>query len=151
MKYEEIELAIAEMFGFRQNIIVPNCYITLGTAADHECDLLIIKQSGYACEVEIKVSISDLKADFKKKHNHENELLRELYYAFPTEMYEEAKQYVPEMAGIIIVSKHFNNKISAFISKPAVAKKSRKLTDVEKLRFARLGAMRVWKLKGKLI
>lgn len=60
----EMEVAIAEMFGIRTHIIVPN--ISWGLRGMHEMDLAIIFRSGYLKEIEIKRSIQDLKADFKK-------------------------------------------------------------------------------------
>ena len=57
----EIEIAIAKHFNTRVNLIVPNIYWGLGF--DYELDLIIVTQSHYAWEVEIKTSISDLKAE----------------------------------------------------------------------------------------
>ena len=34
---------------------------------NHECDMLIVSKNHYLTEVEIKISLSDLKADFKKR------------------------------------------------------------------------------------
>ena len=149
MTYIDIELAIVNYFGIRQNIIVPNCYITFGTSKDHECDLLIIKRSGYAFEVEIKVSKADLKADLKKKHSHEDERLKNLYYAMPKNLYEECKDLIPINAGAISINQ-FDNDFFASIERFAPNKKCRKLTDIEQLKFARLGVMRVWGLKNQL-
>ena len=53
----EMEVAIAAYFGFRQNIIVPN--ISWGFM-NHEADMFIVRKSGYAIEIEIKRSKSDL-------------------------------------------------------------------------------------------
>jgi len=91
ISYLDIELAIANHYGIRQHIIVPNYYINFGTSIDHECDLIIIKRSGYAEEIEIKMSKSDFMADFKKKHIHTDERLQYLYYAMPIDVYELCK------------------------------------------------------------
>lgn len=61
----DIEIAIAKMFNYRMNVIVPN--VSWGLGLRCECDLLIVSQRRYATEIEIKVSKSDIKAD-KKKH-----------------------------------------------------------------------------------
>ena len=45
-------------FNYRANLIVPNISWGLGL---HECDLLVLTSSGYATEIEIKVSKADLK------------------------------------------------------------------------------------------
>ena len=54
----EIEEAVARKFGVRTNIIVPN--VSWGLPGMHECDLFIIKMSGYGVEVEIKISKADI-------------------------------------------------------------------------------------------
>ena len=78
----EMEVAIAKYFGIRTHIVVPN--VSWGFF-NHECDLFLIRKSGYGFEVEIKRSKSDMMADFKKKHSHGDRRNRivQLYYAFP--------------------------------------------------------------------
>lgn len=96
----EIEVAIAKYFGVRKNIIVPN--ISWGFLT-HEADLFIVRKSGYAVEVEIKISRADLINDFKKKHTHNDKQNRisEFYYAMPKDLYLKCKDLIPENAGII--------------------------------------------------
>ena len=77
---------------------------------NHECDILIVTKNHYLTEVEIKISLSDLKADFKKEHQHKDENIKNFYYAFPEEMKEKAIELIPEGAGILIaVKKHLNS------------------------------------------
>lgn len=106
LSYLDIELAVVKLYGIRQHIIVPNCFINFNTSKPHECDLLIIKKSGYADEVEIKMSRSDLKADFKKAHGHISSKLKHLYYAMSTDLYEACKDLIPDHAGVITVSNY---------------------------------------------
>ena len=148
LSYLDIELAIAKHYDTRHHIIVPNCYINFGTSADHECDLLIIKKSGYAEEVEIKMSKNDLKADFKKKHGHIDERLQHLYYAMPVELYEQCKELIPEYAGVFTITKYEDRGFLRCV-KSAPKKQCRKLTTEEQLKIARLGVMRIWNLKQK--
>jgi len=148
LSYLDIELAIAKHYDTRQHIIVPNCYINFGTSADHECDLIIIKRSGYAEEIEIKMSKSDLKADFKKKHGHIDERLQHLYYAMPVELYEQCKELIPEYAGVFTITKYEDRGFARCV-KSAPKKQCRKLTTEEQLKIARLGVMRIWNLKQK--
>jgi hypothetical protein len=148
LSYFDIELAIAKHYDTRQHIIVPNCYINFGTSADHECDLIIIKRSGYAEEIEIKMSKSDLKADFKKKHGHVGERLQHLYYAMPVELYEQCKELIPEYAGVFTITKYEDRGFARCV-KSAPKKQCRKLTTDEQLKIARLGVMRIWNLKQK--
>lgn len=151
INYIDIELAITNYFNTRHHIIVPNCYIELGTSNDHECDLLIIKKSGYAVEVEIKMSLNDVKADLKKKHFHDNEKIKELYFALPESIYDQAIEFIPEKAGIILIRQYNDNVIARIKRNPIINKNSRKLTLEEQLKFARLGTMRIWNLKKKLL
>jgi len=148
----EMEVAIVTLFGIRENIIVPN--ISWGFYI-HEIDLFLINKSGYVKEIEIKRSKSDLIADFTKKHHHvdKQNRINELYYAMPVELYETCKHYIPENAGIITCNRYDNDsKIYARIIRHAKKiKNSRKLTIEEQLQIARLGTMRIWSLKNKII
>ena len=111
-------------------------------------------KSDYLIEVEIKISISDFRADFKKKHYHDCSEVNALYYALPKELYEKHKEEVNEScdkvgAGIILISKrNFPNGHSycyletcAFAKKPKL-RKAKPLTVYQKLKFARLGCLR---------
>ena len=150
----EMEIAIAKMFGIRRNIIVPNISWGLGI---HECDLLVLRNSGYAVEVEIKRSIYDLKKDFEKRHGHidyKNRIV-EFYYAFPEEMYEKCKELIPENAGIILCKSYFDYKKrfkpKAYIKKKGKRNsKAKKMTQKEQQQIVRLGALRIWTLKEKI-
>jgi hypothetical protein len=141
----EIEVKVASHFNYRQNIIVPN--VSWGVNL-HECDLLIIRKSGYGIEVEIKVTKSDLKADAKKPHEHTDRMdrLSELYFAIPDYM-KNCVEYIPERAGILLVSKHDGYFGLSMLRSPQINKNRRKFTDSEMLKVAHLGTMRIWNLK----
>lgn len=76
----QVETIIANHYGIRKNIIVTNVDWGL---LNHEADLLIMNESGYLTEVEIKRSFSDFKADFKKSHHHDDVKISAFYYAVP--------------------------------------------------------------------
>jgi len=147
-----MELAIAKYFGYRQHIIVPN--ISWGFF-NHECDLFLIRKSGYGFEVEIKRSKSDMLADFKKRHNHEDRANRivQLYYAFPEELTQKVIDLVPPECGIIEVGyDEWSGKARAHMVRDAKRRKgARPLTQKEQLQIARLGTLRIWTLKQKII
>lgn len=152
----EMELAIAKYFKVRLHIIVPR--LSYGFDWIHECDLFFIQRNGYAFEVEIKRSKSDLLADFNKGHNHKDKKnrIRELYYAIPINLYESCKDIIPKDAGILVCEKWLHDDGKIIISvytkrQPVKVKNARKLTLEEQLVVARLGTMRIWKLKEKLI
>ena len=62
----EMEIAVMRWLGIRQNLVVPN--VSWGLL-NYEADVVSLTPSGYATEVEIKVSKADLLADFKKGHS----------------------------------------------------------------------------------
>lgn len=146
----EMEVTLASYFDYRVNLIVPNAHWGMGNM--HECDLLIMSQSGYLTEVEIKVSKPDLKADAKKVHGHRSTRIKRLFFALPHYL-EDAIEFVPERAGIIIVSPkddHSWGPRCKVIRKPVTNKVAQKVSAEERYKIARLGAIRIWKLKRKL-
>lgn len=149
----EMETSIMKLFGIRENIIVPN--ISWGFDGIHEIDLFVLRKSGLAIEIEIKRTISDLKADFKKKHNHESSRITKLYYAIPKELLEKSISLIPEDAGIIVcyrLNDDERNIARASIHREAkIRKNSRKLTSEEQFKIARLGCMRIFNLKNNII
>ena len=77
--------------------VIPNC-----TALGHECDVLVIQKTNYATEIELKATLSDLKADKKKRHEHKSPFIRQLYFGLHDSIsLEDAEKHVPEHAGII--------------------------------------------------
>lgn len=146
----DIELAVANWLGIlpshggmgsNRNILVPNfkgMYL-------HECDLLLVSGAGWVTEIEIKVSVSDLRADKKKWHEHYSPLIRHLFFAMPSTM-ESNISDVPMHAGVLLIE---NGKCCE-IRRPTANKSARKLTDKEILHIGRIAAMRIWTLKRKL-
>jgi len=150
----EMEIGIAKMFGIRRNVIVPNISWGLGL---HECDLLVLRTSGYAVEVEIKRTVYDFRKDFEKIHGHYDRQNRivEFYYAFPENIYEKCKDLVPKEAGIILCKSYVDYKkrfkVKAYVKKKAKRNtKARKMNQKEQQQIIRLGALRIWTLKEKI-
>lgn len=152
MKTEEVEYCIARYFDPRRNIVVPNVWWGMGL--NHECDLMVLTQTGYAYEVEIKISKADLKRDQKKKHGHKEDkhysngqqILRKLYFAIPHDL-ESYINLIPERAGILSVGgKHFVKKIREAQTNP----NAKQLTPDQIQKLAHLGTMRIWPLKREL-
>jgi len=140
-----MEVAIAQYFNYRTNLIVPN--ISWGLYI-HECDLLIITPSGYAYEVEIKTNKHDLIRDQQKHHKHDCRKIKKLYFAIP-ECLQNYIDCIPEKAGIIIV-KYNNYKWTCYKIREAQINYNYKFSDKERFQVARLGAMRIWDLKDNL-
>ena len=141
----EMEILLAARFNPRVNTIVPN--ISWGMFI-HECDLLIVRQSGYAVEVEIKISKADLIKDTLKRHGHYSDKINYLYFAIPDYL-QDYIAHIPERAGIIVVETQYTHLRTKEIRKPTKTG-SYKFTDKERLKVARLGCMRIWGLKQKI-
>jgi hypothetical protein len=152
---DEIECAVAKFYGVRQNIIVPNVSWGFGYLG-HECDMLIVSGSGYATEIEIKISKSDLKRDLSKGHNHKSDLIKSLFYAVPIELFECAVEFLPKDVGIMTIEMIYPLQFIPFtkttIARPCTRKdRFRKITERELMQLMRLGCMRIFTLKEKII
>ena len=147
MTTADIEIAVAQYFGAKgmnnRNIIIPNFK---GFWNDYEMDMLIVTPARYCYEVEIKTSIADLKADFKKRHFHDSDKIKYFYYAVPDEIYYST--YMPGMfenAGLFSIR---NEKAYLMVTPKAL--NNYKLTDKEYLHLGRILTHRLWKAKEKL-
>lgn len=154
---EEVAMAITRpgsVFPWRRYVVVPN--VSWGLV-HWEADLIALAPSGYMYEVEIKVSHSDLKADFDKpKHrrgmdDHAWRKLRGFYYAMPAALYAlaiEKHTPIPEYAGIITVAprdSHPRPRLSCRVERhPTLNRHAAKLGAHDMYQLARLGVMRYW-------
>ena len=159
MTTPEMEKLIYTYFESRSLAIVPKVTKNNGwldTEADpmiwknivnHECDMLIVTKNRYLTEVEIKISLSDLKADFKKKHQHKDKNIKNFYYAFPEEMKEKALKLIPKEYGILIAVKKEcgipYRKIECY-RKPKINKEAKPINDIVLSKIYRLGYLRYW-------
>ena len=146
MNYEtckEIELAIAKSFGIRKLLMVPN--VSWGLLP-YEADILILTAAGYLWEVEIKVSRSDLLRDGDKRHHHDSDKIRQLWFAIPAKL-ERCVELIPQRAGVLVIG---NTGLVKELKPPTPNPSARKLSDDERFQFARLGALRVWSLKERI-
>ena len=143
-----MEVAVANLIGYRTHTIVPN--VSWGLGLNHECDMLVLDQKGRFTEVEIKISRSDLRADFKKKHGHQSKFISRLVYAVPEEMKDYALELIPLTAGLIYVHHYdWNGKIQCYARWERLCRHdTTKKPDQKTLnRFYHLGCMRIWSLK----
>ena len=154
----EIEVALAEhdYFSYVKNVVAFN---VLGETSKlplwHECDMLVLRPSGYLIEVEIKRSWSDFLADFHKKHHHgcgdQQSLVKELWFCVPEGCLEDAKAKLEEAgqpySGIVTYDEELKLKLHGGY----LLSNYRKLTIEEQFQVARFGAMRCVKLRKKLL
>lgn len=153
----ELEIAVMQKLGVRQNIIVPN--VSWGIAGLHECDILSLSPSGYATEIEIKVSKSDLLMDRHKMHGHIHNHIKYLFFAVPLHLQAVALENIPDRAGLVVVEKKLvhgihgrNFRYQTNTVKPPVPNKNCwKWTEKERFQLTRLGTMRILRLNKNLI
>jgi hypothetical protein len=156
----DIEIAIMRKFNFRQNLIVTGV-TDMNFLVPFETDVLLLTKSGYAHGFEIKVSKSDLKADFKKKQHAQMDVFKngksgfERYfgkfkyfsYAVPKELEEEALKQIPSFCGLYVCS--VTDYGVTYLIEARSPKKlfPYKWSDKMMFEVARLGAMRAYNLK----
>ncbi len=142
-----IELAVANLINYRVNTIVPNVswgFMDMG----HEADLLVLDKNQKLTEIEIKISLQDLKADFKKRHNHFTKYITRLVYAIPIEMLEKSLGIIPKDSNIgIIVVKWVDSRYVAEWYRNCRHKLTYGIGDNAALQLMNLGCMRIWTLK----
>lgn len=149
-----IEVAVANLLNYRVYTIVPN--VSYGLYLNHECDMLALDKNDRFTEIEIKISASDLKADFSKRHGHKSKYISRLIYAMPMWMCEKYEHLIPKHCGIISVSKV--ELVSSYITehhqyeahhwRMVKHDKSKAKPDDKIIRkFMELGCMRIWSLK----
>lgn len=141
---DEIEIAVARFFNSRVCTIVPN--VSWGLGLNYEADMVVLMSSGYAYEVEIKTSKSDIKADLKKCHGHNSRLFRRLYFAVPDYLANDGN--IPQKAGIISVYRDdFGGNQCKIIRQPTINKIAIKFSPEKREKLLHLGCMRIWSLK----
>ena len=159
LNIKQIEYALYTSGIFDRNtyIMVPN--ISYGLLS-YEADFVAMSKTGYLTEVEIKRSFYDFKADFKKRHLHDDILVTYFYYCVPVGILDKVKaflqdRYVSRMkmpalltydeTGHIEKVPNFGY-IMAFKHPYA-----RKLYLEEQVKFARLGCFRYWSIQEKTV
>lgn len=157
----EIELALADKFDWKRNIVTFNINGWSGKLPIfHECDVLVMTRAGYLTEIEIKRSLVDFKKDFKKEHAHSNDsVIKNFWYCVPAKIYEKCLEFWKDHArfrinGFIVYSDEYDwiwfQDYSVENPPGLPEKKFVKLSDEQMFEVARLGAMRAVTLKRKI-
>jgi hypothetical protein len=150
----EIELYVAKHYNPRVNLIVPN--VSWGLGLSYECDLLIVRPSGYAIEIEIKVDKYDLRNDKNKRKwmlRGNNKTIKQTYFAVPKYLEDEINN-IPEGCGFMTVD---HNSYNYYCGAVKILKSAKINKNVEKLsekrikKLGHLSAMRVWSLKDHIV
>ena len=137
---KNIQTQLGMYFGVDSGyVVIPNVQMDYGL---YEADFCYINKNGYLTEVEIKISIADFRADFKKKHFHNSPLVRSLYYAVPISLWENHYEEIQNKArgvgaGIIIVGCN-----TVKIWEKAKLRNVPPLKIADKLRLMRIGCLK---------
>ena len=147
MTEAEMQKRIAYQFGLiNGNIVLPNVFLTVGGVGQYEADLLYITSKRYCTEVEIKISMADFKADFKKKIYHNSDIVRNFYYAFPYELYQDNSTEINLMlsdsdAGIMIV-KDFAGRCVRILRDPKPRRDIKPISEQKRYELMRVGCIK---------
>ena len=154
---KEVELAcIKHVWNGGSYLVIPN--VKDGFFRKREADLLIITPSNYLFEIEIKISMADLKKDGQKKllpqDIYSNDLrIKKKIFAIPEEMFnrheDKIVKLLPDYAGLWVVKKSGGYVVEKLKAKNKV--NACKLSDKEKSILMRLGCLRLWGIKKKSV
>ena len=147
MNAADVELCVASRFNPRQFSLCPNISWGFNAIGNREADLLVVPQSRWCYEIEIKVSKSDIKADLMKRHTHSGPVIRKAWFAVPAEL--AGDENIPDYCGVLACSVGRAYKCRE-IRPPVVNKMARKLTNNEYEKLLELMVYRVWTLKRHL-
>ncbi|WP_281700140.1 hypothetical protein [Cetobacterium somerae] len=157
MTTKELEYAINKHYFNSAKIITTKLTRNSGVVS-HECDVVVVTNSYYLIEFELKISKSDLKKDFQKKHSHECDNIKKTFYVIPEKL-EDCIELIPERFGIIIVNKKIqidkSDKIPLektyyplrIIREAQTNKKAKKITNDNFIKICTLASMRYWTTK----
>lgn len=119
-----------------------------------EADMLVLSASGFLYEVEIKISIADLKRDRSKRkwspafqEYRATTNIRGMWFAMPESVWQhkDAEAAVPDIAGVIVINPDERpSRMASVVRRCKPNKSARALTDRERFKLARLGMMRYW-------
>lgn len=151
MTEAEIQRCLATtLFHYRRHVCVPN--VDFGFLP-WEADLVVLRASGYADEVEIKISVADLRRDKHKSRHRWPRVgkalrIRQMYYAVPEDILLKIRaDDLPRDAGIIairLIDEQLQIRRAEIVHPATRRDGARKLTPDEKYILARLGCIRFW-------
>lgn len=142
---QDLEILVALHFGMRQNVVVPN--VSWGLGLRYEADVVVLRPSGYALEVEIKCTRADVRADLKKDHQHDSIWFRQLWFCVAPGL--EDMPEIPAKAGIL-VARGEPLSVLETLRAPRVNTQARRLPEAKQKKLLELGCMRIWTLKRAL-
>lgn len=145
MKIRTKEIEIALLQHFSQMPYLLTCTYFSG----YESDFIFINGNDHITDVEIKITLSDFKKEFKKKkiHTFFNSIaqnkIKHYYFAVPDYLYPKIKDLVPDWAGVIIVNKD-DGYCNAITKKRPKTLTKYKATTSDLLKFGRTSNIRLY-------
>lgn len=144
MDEQYIQRALGWHFGIERGCTpIPNILMYGGL---YEADFVYINKNNYLTEVEIKISVGDFKADFKKAHYHDSKDVRSLYYALPKGLYNANKDLFKSKAGIIVIA---GCRTCQIVQRAAIRREVKPLGTWQMLYYMRLGCLKWFKPQYK--
>ena len=154
----DIERALIRTWAPEQTLMVPN--VRQGFVRWGEVDVLKVEKSLYLTEIEIKVSMSDLKREWNKQrwmpvfYEAFKKTMRRYFIAMPEELYEHGRDVIPDWvgAGILTVCEareeygRLTRPYAYERRKPRINKEAAKITIADVAALGRLGTLRYWNL-----
>ena len=168
MTTQDIEVSLMFNLDYTQNYIVYNV-TNINCLVRFEADILMVTKSGYASVFEIKITKADLKNDLNKKHikdigeivktfggcydafDYYYEKIKHFSYAVPDHLLQATINQVPEFCGIYYFIERENGIPKMKLYRRPKIIKNYKWSDKEIFDLLRLGTMRIYNLKRKLI
>lgn len=139
-------------------IAVPNT----AWLAGWESDLLLLHRSGWAWEIEIKVSVADFRREFKTKAAKHKTLrtgsysqyakgirIQKYFFAMPKSVYDKLDpSEFPDYAGIVVLdpanTDQWKRLIPSIVRRPKNLPGAEKATDAQRIRLLELAHSRLW-------
>ena len=168
IKEADIQLALSYRHVYKGQLAVPNVTMSWG-----ECDLLAVSLAGYVTEYEVKISIADLKREWKKQRwNPDSFRWRDSAYeafqrvvkfywiAVPENLVAKAKPLIPDHigAGLISIgeSSHFGGAFRGWrvleeVHRPRLNRKAKALTPERWIQLGHKGTVKYWNLARKSV
>lgn len=170
MTARDITIALAQFHKWspRKHLMIPN----LCTYVGWEVDLAYVSDGGFLGAIEIKISVADMKREFKEKAQRHETLvgggksgewrggeyvitgttphcIKRFWFAVPSEIADAILPLVPEHAGLLVVSgpDRWHRYEVVVVKEAPVLKHHRKLEPKEVTNLYRLGYLRYWDLR----
>lgn len=133
--------ALASHFEWFRNMCFPNVYFAGG-----EMDLCIVTLANYVWEVEVKLSLSDWRADEQKGKwwDKDRQYVSRFYYAVPTKLLENIPEFVGKEVGLIELYKYGSGGYGAKIIRPSTIKRGLKITERQRANLFSKVYWRYW-------